>query len=141
MTEVSVPAGDHIARYCGASHVDEDGEIDGSAFRLRRNEEYLSVNWLEFLDSESETQLELLREVYRKKFERVGTNAKIAKLNTSQLIEFVRTESPSSVQLEIRHKPERPVDLSHCGIFNIPENDDVIPDLMAQMVIEVHNAR
>ena len=30
-----VPNDDHIARYCGGSHVKEGGSISGTAFRLR----------------------------------------------------------------------------------------------------------
>ena len=44
-----VPDTDHISRYCGGAQILPDGRISGTAFRLRELEEYLSVNWLEYL--------------------------------------------------------------------------------------------
>jgi len=42
-----LPPEDHIARYCGGSHISEDGYIAPTAFHLRPGEEYVSVlgNW------------------------------------------------------------------------------------------------
>ena len=50
-----VPEQDHISRYASAMRCTEDGEVTGAAFMLRHNEEFLSVNWLEFfhLDNRS----------------------------------------------------------------------------------------
>lgn len=41
-----IPSTDHVVRYCSPLCV-KDGKITSSAFRLR-NEDYFSVNWLEY---------------------------------------------------------------------------------------------
>ncbi len=140
MTEVVVPNEDHIGRYCGGSHVDEDGDIDGTAFRLRPGEEALSVNWLEYLGQEGAEQIEALRAVYESKF-RVGKTARIAKLSVGKMIEHVRTESPDSRVLKVLHETDLPIDPSHSGVHNIPEEHDLIADLIAEVVLETYSAR
>ena len=42
-----IPDTDHVSRLCGGSKCDDDGRPLGAAFMLRRDEPYLSVNWLE----------------------------------------------------------------------------------------------
>ena len=142
MSKATLPSDNHIGRYCGGSHVDEDSDVDGTAFRLRAGEEYLSVNWLEYLAKENEEQIEALRAVYRSKFNKVGKTARIAKLNVGEMIEHVRSESPDSVQLEVIHEPINtpPVDPSHSGIHNIPEDDDLVADLIAEAVLDTYRA-
>ena len=44
-----LPANDHVVRYCAGSKLAEDGTPLAAAFFLRRNEKYLSVEWLEYL--------------------------------------------------------------------------------------------
>lgn len=57
-----VPDTDHISRNCGGAQVHEDGRISGIAFRLRESEEYLSVNWLEYLGlADWHSQIEEIR--------------------------------------------------------------------------------
>jgi len=47
-----IPDKDHIARLCSPKTV-PDGQIEASAFLLRRDEESLSINWLESLNCSS----------------------------------------------------------------------------------------
>jgi hypothetical protein len=84
-----IPDQDHVARHCGGATIHEGGTVNGTAFRLwRGKEDYLSVNWLEFLDSsDRNSQLAALREAFRAKNFKLGKNARFAVLNVGQLRE------------------------------------------------------
>jgi hypothetical protein len=136
----AIPDSDHVGRYCKASTV-ENGEISATAFMMRETEEYLSVNWLEELKRPSRaSQIRDLQEVYNKKL-KVGATARIAILNVGTLRSKVQRESPDSRLLRVLHEPEEPDDPSHAGIYEIPHDDEIIAELIAQVVLENHPAR
>ncbi|MCI0558233.1 MAG: hypothetical protein MN733_07035 [Nitrososphaera sp.] len=131
---------EHISRYCGGSQVNEDGTINGVAFRVRLGDEFLSVNWLEFLHlSNRDAEIQEIRRVLNSKLH-FGAAARIALLNVRELLQYVSTESPDRRNLQVRHEPE-PDDPSHSGIFNLATDDDLIADLIAQVVQETYPAR
>ena len=135
-----VPDTDHISRYCGGAQVHEDGHISGTAFRLRESEEYLSVNWLEYLAlANRHFQIEEIRRVLGAKL-KLGSRARLAVLNAGQLREHVASASPDRRMLDILHKPE-PLDPSHAGIFGLPPDDRLIAELIAEVVQEVYPAK
>jgi hypothetical protein len=143
MTGNEVPDSDHISRYSGGSHVKSDGTLSGAAFRLRkeRNEEYLSVNWLEFL--EKENRLEEIKEIQKilaAKFRTVGSKAKIAVLNVGKMRGDVQTNSDGHRILRVLHQPETN-DPSHSGIYDLRLDDDLVADLIAQSIKETHPAK
>ena len=130
----AIPDSDHVGRYCKASTV-ENGEISAAAFMMRETEEYLSVNWLEVLKSPSRaSQIRDLQELYTKKL-KVGATARIAILNVGTLRSKVERESPDSRLLRVLHEPEEPDDPSHAGIYEIPHDDEIIAELIAQVVL------
>ncbi len=140
-----IPDTDHIARQCGGATIHEDGTIDGAAFRLRNLrggwEEYLSVNWLESLDpTDREHQLELLRKVFVDKGRKLAARSKFAVHEVDSLRELVRRETADRRDLTVLHE-HFPDDASHCGIFGLEHDDDVVADLMAEAVREVYPAR
>jgi hypothetical protein len=136
----AIPDSDHVGRYCKASTV-ENGEISAAAFMMRETEEYLSVNWLEVLKSPSRaSQIRDLQELYTKKL-KVGATARIAILNVGTLQSKVERESPDSRLLRVLHEPEEPDDPSHAGIYEIPHDDEIIAELIAQVVLEKYPAR
>ncbi len=122
MKGISVPDREHIARYCGGANVHEDGSIDGAAFRLRQRqdkswEEYLSVNWLEYLDpADRAEQLIKLRATFHGKGFDLRPSARFAVLKAGDLRNHVRQESPDKRDLKVLHKPQ-PNDPSHCGFL------------------------
>jgi len=135
-----LPDSDHVAHYCGGSTIQEDGEISAAAFTLRQNEEYLSVNWLEYLDSaDRSSQIRNLQWVYASKL-RVGANARIAVLNVGSLRAKVEQESPGRHTLRVEHEPEED-DPSHSGIYGLPQDDEIAAELLAQAVLEKYPAR
>jgi len=131
-----VPDSAHIAHYCGASSIESNGTINGMAFRLRKGEEYLSVNWLEFLEKASrEEEIDEVRNVLRKKLT-LGARSRIAVANVGSLIRHIWEERILTVQ----HEPE-PDDLSHSGIFGYRIDDDLIADMIAEVFQEIHSSK
>lgn len=134
-----IPDSDHVARYCKASTV-EHGEISATAFMLRETDEYLSVNWLEELRrSDRASQIRNLQELYASKL-RVGTAAQIAILNVGIVRTKVERDSSDRRVLRVLHDPE-PDDPSHSGIYDIPYDDEIVAELIAQVLLEHHPAR
>lgn len=132
-----VPDPDHVARYCGGVHINEDGSVNGAAFRLRPGEQSLSINWLEFLNLLTrDDEAREIRWVLSTKL-RLGATAKIAVLNVGQLRGYVASESPDKRNLRILHEPE-PDNPSHSGIFNLSPDDDLIADLVADIIQETY---
>ena len=124
------------ARFTKATQRREDGRIDGSAFALRRDETFLSVNCLDLFDeADREGQLASLREVLARKM-KVRPSALLAVINVGDT--KARLEGHAS--LEFRHEPE-PDDYTHCGIHGTEYDDEVVQDLIAECVHEITTAR
>lgn len=135
-----IPDQDHISRLCLPRTIAEDGQIQATAFVLRKDEEGLSVNWLEFLDCSSrEDEINEVRDVYNAKMT-VGAKAKIAVLNVGQVCKKVLIESLDRRKLDVLHDPEE-VDPSHSGIYNLRLDDELIAELILQTVDEPYPAR
>jgi hypothetical protein len=145
MKDEIVPDTDHVTRLCGGSHVREDGTIAASAYKPRPGERYLSVNWLEFLGMpEQETALAEVRRTLASK-RSIGNTSRLAISQVGSMRAFVRQESSAHTELAVRHEPEtspgRPVDASHSGIYGIPDDDMIVPELIAVNVLSVVPAR
>ncbi len=135
----AVPDSNHVARYCRASSVDS-GEIQATAFMMRENEPYLSVNWLEELKRpDRKDEIRELQLLYSRKL-RVCATARIAVLNVGAVRIKVEHESVDGRLLSITHEPESD-DPSHAGIYGIPHDDEFVAELIAQVVSETHPAR
>ena len=134
-----IPDQNHIARFCRPWQVHEE-QIQATAFMLREGEEYLSVNWLEFLNcSNRENEITKLRTIYSETFT-VGARAKIAVLNVGEVRKKVLTESPDGRNLEVLHAPLMN-DPSHSGIYNLKQDDELIAELILETVRESYSAR
>jgi len=134
-----IPDSHHIGRYCKSSTVD-NGQIQATAFMLRKDEESLSVNWLEFLNcSNREQEIAELRKIYFSKLS-VGARARIAILNVGKVREEVLKESPDGRNLEVLHDPVSD-DPSHSGIYNLRYDDELIAELILETVKETYPAR
>ena len=140
----TIPDQDHVARLCHPNQA-PDGQVQPAAFMLRQEDEYLAVNWLEFLDcSCRESGINELRQLYSRKFSRVGAGAKIAVLNVGKICEIVRTERPDNRELKALHYPlllaDDPTlkvdDLSHSGIYNLNEDNHFIAELIVEVLSE-----
>ena len=114
MRNEPLPDEHHVARYCKPSSV-EDGLPSAEAFTLKQDEEYLSVNWLEYFNAPDLTAaVERVREAFRNKSYQVRRNARFAVLNVEAAKRAVHKATESMPA--IKHLPTRD-DPSHTGIF------------------------
>ncbi|MEK6681445.1 MAG: hypothetical protein AABY79_05710 [Nitrospirota bacterium] len=131
---------DYVARYCKPTTA-PNGQIQATAFMLRKGEESLSVNWLEFFKCSNRlSEIAELRKTYHAKLNNVGAGAKIAVLNVGEVLEKVRAESPDGRNIEALHDPEIN-DQSHSGIYNLKQDDELIAELICETVRETYPAR
>lgn len=134
-----IPDSNHIGRYCSARTVD-NGEITAAAFMLRKTELYLSVNWVEELKQPDRiTEIRELQDLYSRKL-KVGSTARIAILNVGAFRNKVARESSDGRLLQVTHEPEFD-DPTHAGIHGIPHDDEMVAELIAESVLEIHPAR
>ncbi len=123
-----------------------EGKIQASAFILRKDEEGLSVNWLEFLKCpDRDSEITELQRLYSKKF-KVGASARIATLNVGEVRDVVREGSFDNREIEVLHDPllSNPIlcdDESHSEIRNVKEDNELIAELILEVVRENHPAR
>jgi len=135
-----IPDTDHVARYCSPARVDDEGVVQASAFLLRRGEDYLSVNWLEFLDRPTRNgEIEEIRRVYGRKSFRVKPRARFAVLNVGKIRQTVRDGTEDNRILDACHNPSSN-DPSHSGIYNIGADHELIAELILESGIETHQA-
>lgn len=139
-----IPDEDHIARYCKPSKISEDGQIEFGAFMLRKDEEALSVDWLEFLKCSSrEDEIIEMRKIYPSRLA-VGAKAKIAILKVGAVRKKVQTESLDNRILKVIHEPSVGV-LSvvdpHSEIYNLRQDDELIAELIRETICEDYPAR
>jgi hypothetical protein len=137
---MNVPNSDHISRLCAEKYFDK-GKIKPGAFMLRKDDEYLSVNWLECLKcSNRDEEIGAIGSVLRKKLE--FKSAKIVVINVGVMVNKVFSEAPDLRTLTVKHKPEVKEnkkgeiveDKSHSGIYGYSCEDDLIARLISQTV-------
>ena len=134
-----IPDQHHVARYCQPKYI-SDEKIQAGAFMVRKDEESLSVNWLEFLNcSSKESQVAELQNIYSRTL-KVRASSKIAVINVGEVREKVLAESLDRPNLEVLHDPQVD-DPSHSGIYNLQQNDELIAELILETVREIFSAR
>jgi hypothetical protein len=134
-----IPDPHHISRLCFPKHID-NGEIQASAFMLKRDDESLSVNWLEYLNCISRNEeIEELRNIYSKKFKKVGIRSQIAVLNVGEVRNKVLNESSDRRNINVLHDPKIE-DPSHSGIYNLRPDDIEIAELICETISETYSA-
>lgn len=122
------------ARLVKATQKRDDGEIDGAAFAVRREESYLSLNCLNLICGGHDTRIQHLREILGNKLN-VKRTSLLAIFNVGKTREAVK----GLATLKFVHEPE-PDDQTHCGLYGLESGDEVVQDLIAQSVIEVTRA-
>ncbi len=132
-----IPDTDYVSRYVGWSKITTSGRITGEAFRLRSNEEAISVNWLEYFGLEHRiAEIQEVRKAFLKKGRILQAKAKFAVLNVGEAREHVRQESKDKRVIRFLHDPEEQNDPSHSGIYNIPRDDPAIGDIIAELIVK-----
>lgn len=139
-----IPPHHHVSRYCRGGSLLKNGEVTGTSFFLRDDEEYLSVNWLDFLElDDRDSEIKEIRRVLGTKL-KVGSTAKIAVLNVGDTQDHVHQNSRDHRDLMILHRPDEPPDKpdeSHSGIFDTKEDEQLIAELIAEKVLETYAAK
>lgn len=123
------------ARLAKGTQIRKDDRVEGDAFALRKGESYLSMNCLDLLDGDRSEQLDSLRAVLDHKLNVSGT-ARLAIINVGGT---KRSVLPHSV-LNFVHEPETD-DESHCGMYGLEYNNELVQDLIAESVVDVVKAR
>ena len=68
MKNNTIPLEDFISRYCKPTSLDENGHPTGQSFRMRTDETYLSVNWIDyFKHSNYEEAIRNIRKIFFEK--------------------------------------------------------------------------
>ena len=141
MIDQNIPDGHHVSRVCSKTRLTEDGSRPlPAAFKIRKIDEYLSVDWLEFLDSSGRpSQIKAVREMCEQRQLRLKASAKFAVLNVGITKEWVKNGNTGNRKLFFVHQPKNQED-SHSGIFNTnhSDNDLLIATLISESVIEMH---
>jgi hypothetical protein len=144
MTTNNLPDADHVVRYARFIDILDDGTLNCSAFQLRKTESGLSVNWLECFDDKTKSQqLDEVRRLTRLTMKRSGRlaelNVGITRRNVDQLLDELRF-----IHMPLEADENFEADPSHSEILGLPPKDspeaDLIGDLIANCVIEVHSA-
>lgn len=91
-----------------------------AAFELRRHEDYLSVNWLEFLNAtDLESAVGEVRTVFRRKGYRLKRSGRFAALEVGELKMAVAAIT-GTARVERRRLDD---DESHSGVFGYTADD------------------
>jgi hypothetical protein len=135
-----IPGIDHVCRLCSASKCN-DGQPLGAAFMPRHADLYLSTNWLECTGASSQAdQLTVIRQHLTNKGMNLPASGLLAMLHLQTVIDHVRSSTPDTRTLAAHHEPE-PSDPTHSGVYGYTAADQLIADLIAQVVQQVHKAR
>jgi hypothetical protein len=138
----NLPNEDHVMRYVpwGKLRRDEDDNVLGflgEAFKLRPDEEYLSVNWLEYFDGDREKKIQASVRTFRSTLT-VGTKSAFGIGNVAKLKEVCRARDAT---VRIVYEPTDN-NQSHSAIRRIPRDDAILLDaLAADAFLElIHNS-
>lgn len=132
-----IPGSDHVARFCDRKYISESDDVEPGAFMLRKDETYLSVQWIEHLEKPTRKDaIRAVREIFSQHL-KVRHTAKLAVLN----VETTRTlvAEKSGYGIRITHQPE-PDNESHGGILDTDQDADLIAELIVETIQEIHPA-
>jgi hypothetical protein len=130
-----LPASDHVVRYCPGSKLAEDGTPLATAFFLRRNEKYLSVEWLEYLQQHvKEDPVRKAASIFKEKLN-VGSTARMAVLNVGNMCRHVKTQT--ALTIGVLHEPGKN-DPAHAGIHDTAQDEMIIAELITETVDTLH---
>ena|SRR6266446_7544977 len=138
----NLPNEDHVMRYVpwGRLRKDEDDNVLGflgDAFKLKPDEDSLSVNWLECFDGDREAKIQASVKTFRNTLT-VGTKSAFGIGNVGKIKDVCRA---NGANVRIVYEP-RADNKSHSGIRRLPRDDSTLLDaLAADAFVElIHNA-
>jgi hypothetical protein len=129
----NLPDEDEVIRYVPWTRLrkDEDENVLGflpHAFQLRPDEDYLSINWLQYHDGDRETQIRLSVWAIRDTFEKpLGAKSAFAIGNVAQI---KKTCQACGSRVRVVHEPE-PNNPGHSAIRQLPRDDLTLLEALA----------
>lgn len=130
-----LPGKDHISRCC-APKTAPDGQPTGASFMLKKDEDFLSVNWMEhFGETDQKVQIAKIREHIELSLAKSGL---FAVLNVGRITDQIQRFGEK--KLAILHEPTQ-CDPSHSGIHGYQHEDLLVAELIAEMVIKTYPSR
>ena len=128
MTDKDIPRGGHVSRYCKPSCV-IDGRLLPCAFAIRRREDYLSVNWIEYMGvHDLEAAVDVVCRVLCNKIKvKSGGRVAVISVGTAMSVAF----DAANKRIRIRHA-SRPDDAAHSSIFGYAHDDTAIAAALAK---------
>ena len=130
MTGQVIPDSNHVSRYCKPSVVGNGLPIVG-AFLPRPNEEYLSVNWLEYLEPRDlDGAISEVRARFQSRGYRLKPSGRFVILNVGHC-----RESATRIQRQVQFE-RQPLedDGSHAAIVGIREDDFALATEFTRLV-------
>ena len=129
MKDDLIPDEDHVSRYCSPARV-ENGRPMASAFEIRSQDHYLSVNWLEYwLASDLDAAVDCVRgELVVLEIKPDGA---FAVLNVAAVKAAV--DQATRRQSSTTHQPTLDME-SHAGVFGFFHSDIDAPAALAEIV-------
>ncbi len=108
-----IPNSDHVVRYCSPRNVQNE-QVLSSAFKGKKGEGYLSVNWLEYFngDMDSSQRLQGVRDCIQLDIRPNGRFAKISVGDAKKSIKYI----------QVKYKPANS-DPTHAGIYSSSEEN------------------
>ena len=126
----------HIVRYAKPTSILEDGSVGGTAFQLRSQESYLSVNWLECFKEVSEP--EQLDEILRLSRLQMKKKGRLAKLHVGPTTRHLHSvlDGICFVHCPLNPEGDRDADPSHSGVIGLPPADSLLAELIGDVMAE-----
>ena len=123
----------HIFRHIKMSWIDGDF-VDPAAFRMRQNEDGLSVNWVEYFGkSNAQEAVTPLRDVLTKKGLKIGGQSKFALLN----VDTTKVAAAKHAKIVIV-ADEEPNDNSHALVKGYEAFNEQVAEELAKVVIATY---
>jgi hypothetical protein len=130
-TITNLPDDDHVMRYVPWGKLRRDGDDNvlgflGEAFKLKPDENSLSVNWLEYFEGDREAKIQASARTFRRTI-KVGTKSAFGIGNVGKIKEVCRTRGAN---VRIVYEPLDD-NQSHSGIRRLPRDDTILLDALA----------
>jgi len=129
----------HFTKLVKKTKIHEDGTIDSCELVPRKDEEFMSVDWLEHYGHDDvDKNIEELKQYYNYNF--TIRTQKLPLLNVQKVKSHVEENTREKRKLKILYKPEN-FNPSHSGVYNYKHDDELIGDLIAQKVEKLYEAK
>ena len=135
MPSKKLPADNHILRFASATRLqfDDEGNVIAllpQAFRLRENEQNLSVTWIEYYSGSRQGQIEQAVQAFRRSMNNPPRSSSAFGMAEVGVVEqtCLRHKRPANVRILHNPMDSNP---AHAAIHRYPPNDEELMELLA----------